>query len=292
MSNSVVSYLLKSFFSILICILLLPCSQPMPAVQATPLIEIARSGEVPPDRNTSAEFGELFAGWSGKEKAINAGGVSEGDPGNSESGPGNSVAEKIVYLTFDDGPDPDWTPLVLDILLRHNARATFYVVGRSVKTYPEVILQLAQAGQMIANHSYNHVSLSKLSWQEFYYELKNTENAVREILAPYVDLEQQIGLCIRPPYGDVNGNVWTYAYRLQYDVSMWSLDTLDWKGLKAEEIVETVMDKVKPGAIILMHDGGTDRTETVKALSLILHELTIQGYHFPALCTATGQVSQ
>ena len=289
MSYSAVSYLLKTFLSVLICILLLlTCSQQINAVKATSLMEIASSGEVPPDRNIIAEFGRLFAGWSGKEQAVNAGG--EGDPGNSESNPGNSGEEKFVYLTFDDGPDPDWTPLVLDILVRHNAKATFFVVGRSVKTYPEVILQMAQTGQMIANHSYNHVRLSELSWQGFYYELKDTENAVREILAPYPDLEQQIGLCIRPPYGDVNGNVWTYAYRLQYDVSMWSLDTLDWTGLKAEEIVKTVMDKVKPGAIILMHVGGKDRSETVKALGLILHELRIQGYHFPALCTATGQV--
>jgi len=292
MSNSVVSYLLKLFFSVLICILLLICSQPITSVQATPPMEIASSGEVPPDRNIVAEFGKLFADWSGKEKAVNAVGAGEMNPGNGESNPGNSVEEKFVYLTFDDGPDPDWTPLVLDMLVRHNAQAAFFVVGRSVKTYPEVILQMAQAGQMIANHSYNHVSLSELSWQGFYYELKDTENAVREILTPYPDLEQQVGLCIRPPYGDVNGNVWTYAYRLQYDVSMWSLDTLDWTGLKAEAIVKAVMDKVKPGAIILMHDGGKDRSETVKALGLILHELTIQGYHFPALCTATGQVSQ
>jgi len=290
MSNSVVSYLLKTFFGVLICTLLLTCSQPIPAVQATRLMEIASFGEVLPARNIVAEFEKLFAGWSGKAQVVNAGG--EGDPSNGESSSGNSGEERFVYLTFDDGPDPDWTLLILDLLVRHNAQATFFVIGRNVKTYPDVTLQTAQAGQMIANHSYNHVSLSELTWQGFYYELKDTEDAVREILAPYPDLDQQIGLCIRPPYGDVNGNVWTYAYRLQYDVSMWSLDTLDWTGLKAGAIVEIVMDKVKPGAIILMHDGGIDRSETVKALGLILHELRIQGYHFPALCTASGQVNQ
>ncbi|MCJ7695066.1 MAG: polysaccharide deacetylase family protein [Anaerolineaceae bacterium] len=229
-----------------------------------------------------SEFETYFSAWVSAPD-------SDSQLIDDPSVPGKLETPKYVYLTFDDGPDPKWTPQILTTLTRHNAKATFFVIGSSARTYPDVILQQAQAGQMLANHSFNHVKLPPLSYSDFTREVKNTEIALRDALQAYPELDQQVALCLRPPYGEVSPNVWTFAYRLLYDVSMWSLDTNDWMGISAEKIRDRVLQNVKPGSVILMHDGGKERSETVRALGLVLHELTLRGWEFRPLCTSEGQ---
>jgi peptidoglycan/xylan/chitin deacetylase (PgdA/CDA1 family) len=221
------------------------------------------------------QFDQLFAAWTDETYIIE---------------PGGNANNKVVYLTFDDGPDPQWTPLVLEQLARHHAKATFFVIGRSARSEPQTILSVAEAGQMIGNHGYNHISLADLGWTDFYLELGDTNQAIRDALADKPELLTQVAECMRPPYGEVTPDVYAFAYRMHYDVSFWSLDTMDWSGISAKEILDTVLQGVKPGSIILMHDGPKDRGETAKGLGLVLHELTLRGYSFPSLCTADGQV--
>lgn len=201
----------------------------------------------------------------------------------------NLDPDKIVYLTFDDGPDPVWTPQVLALLNRYHATGTFYMLGKNANTYPEVVLQVAENGHFLANHSYNHFDLTTVGWDFFYLEVHDTEQALRDALADRPDLANQVALCLRPPYGQANDAIYASARNMGYAISMWSLDTKDWASDDSDDVLRAVLEKVEPNKVILMHDGGENRTITINALALILHELTLQGYHFPAYCTAEGQ---
>ena len=273
----------KILLVVLISFAMLASVTPLAQIRAATPPQVEGADEKPPQSSRLARYERLFAAWTSLTEA-----ASQDDENANALPP--LEKDKVVYLTFDDGPDPNWTPKVLEMLVRHGAQATFFVIGKSAKSNPDIILQMAQAGQMIGNHSYNHVALSLFGWSDFYLEIHDTDVAVREALAGQPGLEAQVASCIRPPYGEVNGNIWTHAYRMSYDVSMWSVDTMDWSGVAAETMLAHVLEKVKPGSIILMHDGGKERAETVKGLGLVLHELTLQGYAFPPLCTTEGQV--
>jgi len=248
--------------------------------QASPSTKYASPAEEKPQGGRVSEFESLFASWSS----------STGNKSLDNLQPEvHSNNPNYIYLTFDDGPDPKWTPQIVSLLERHKAVGTFFVIGRNAVTYPELLLQEAQAGQMIANHSFNHVDLTKYDYGNFFLEVKDTENAVREALSAHPELSQNVVPCLRPPYGLTNENTWTYAYRIPYDVSMWTLDTNDYQSIPAESILEHVLSNAKPGSVVLMHDGGQDRSETVEALGLILHEMTLLGWEFRPMCTADGQ---
>ena len=254
--------------------------QPVDAAPIPAVIE-PELREIQPQKGKVGEFGNIFAGWSGPAVSYLAS-VRPNQPAQGEN-------PNYVYLTFDDGPDPKWTPQIVSLLSKHNAIGTFFVIGRNAATFPELLLLEAQAGQMIANHGYNHISLPSLDYSNFSLEVNNTESVVRDALKAYPELSSQVVPCLRPPYGDLSPNVWTFAYRLPYDISMWTLDTNDWTGISAENMRYNVISAVKPGSVILMHDGGNDRTETIEALGLILHELTLKGWEFRPLCTSEGQ---
>ncbi|MEA4958546.1 MAG: polysaccharide deacetylase family protein [Anaerolineaceae bacterium] len=194
-----------------------------------------------------------------------------------------------VFLTFDDGPDPKWTPQVLDLLTRYGAVATFYMIGRNATSFPELVLDLAEHGQYLGNHTYNHADLAKLGYSGFYAEVIDTTEAIEQALNGHPELLGQVTPCLRPPYGSVGGEVNNYAYRMGYAVSMWQLDTSDWASPDPAEILDNVVQNVAPNKVILMHDGGEYRTNTIEALGLVLHELTLEGYQFLPLCTAQGQ---
>ena len=194
-----------------------------------------------------------------------------------------------IYLTFDDGPDPKWTPQVLSLLDQYHAKATFYMIGRNAYSFPELVLQLAENGQFLGNHSFNHADLSTLSYGSFYAEVADTTDTIRTALAGHAELAGQVTPCLRPPYGAVGGSFYDYTFRMNYAVSMWQIDTLDWAGTEPEEILSSVVDNLQPFKVVLMHDGGEKRANTIAGLHLVLHELTMRGYQFLPYCTANGQ---
>ncbi len=186
-------------------------------------------------------------------------------------GPG---AGKAVYLTFDDGPHFRYTPQILEVLAEYDAKATFFVVGRSAQNQGELIKKMYDAGHAIGNHSWNHSKLGSADWDTFEKEVEGTE----QVLGGYGSH------CLRPPYGDVGPNLLANADTAGYSLIYWTVDPLDWLNQNPETIASRVLTKVQPGSIVLLHDGGDNRTGTIEALGTILATLSAEGYTFPALC--------
>ncbi len=182
--------------------------------------------------------------------------------------------EKVVYLTFDDGPTPPYTREMVELLARYDARVTFFVLGQNVERFPELIEGAYQAGHALGNHTFNHVSLAGISREDFLDQVERTAQL----------LGASASLCLRPPYGATDAFTRAYAAELGYALILWNIDTLDWKRPAAGAIVRSIVDQVYPEAIVLMHDGGGDREESVAALERVLQELSERGYTFLAIC--------
>lgn len=181
--------------------------------------------------------------------------------------------EKVIAFTFDDGPHPTYTTQILDLLAQYNAKATFFVIGESAEKLPELILRIGQEGHEIANHTYTHPY--KITPEKLEEELKKTNEIIHDITGTYP-------LYYRPVGGTYNDRIINTAVENGYRVVMWSWhqDTEDWKSPGVEKIVSKVLSGAKPGDIVLFHDAGGDRSQTVKALKKILPELEKQGYEF------------
>lgn len=190
------------------------------------------------------------------------------------SGAGDGTPTGTIFLTFDDGPYAPWTQQMLDVLADYHAHATFFMVGRQAAADPEMVEKVHAGGHGLGNHGYNHANLTGVSQQFFNAEVGDTGEALGE----------GNSMCLRPPYGAIDYNVVDYAEQLGYSVVKWNMDPQDWNGHAADEIAAHVIDNVFDGAIVVMHDGGGDRDQTVKAVRTILKTLTAQGWQFKALC--------
>ncbi|WP_020387113.1 polysaccharide deacetylase family protein [Kribbella catacumbae] len=174
---------------------------------------------------------------------------------------------KVIYLTFDDGPQPIFTPKVLAVLARHRAKATFFVLGREAAKYPELVETTRAQGHTIGNHTWDHPLLTHL-----------TPQRIRQEIFSGVKSK-----CFRPPYRDTNATVAAVAAANHQREVLWDVDTLDWEKPGAAKIERAILRGAHPGAVILMHDGGGSRPQTVAALDRALTQLTAQGYSFRAL---------
>ena len=186
----------------------------------------------------------------------------------------------VVYLTFDDGPHPTWTPRVLDVLDVYSARATFFVLGQSAARYPAIVERLVAEGHEAENHTYDHVWLDRAPRDLFISQVKAADDALHAAAGERVDPIA----CLRPPYAAMNEHTRDLAAELGKSIVLWSVDTQDWRRPGAEQIASHVMTNVRPGSIVLMHDGGGDRSQTVEALATVLEGLTGRGYEFDVLC--------
>ncbi|TWD75006.1 peptidoglycan/xylan/chitin deacetylase (PgdA/CDA1 family) [Kribbella amoyensis] len=184
---------------------------------------------------------------------------------------------KPVYLTFDDGPEPKYTPQILAILRTFEAKATFFEVGRNVEKHPDLTKRIHADGHSVQNHTWTHADLRLLSWPKFEEQVSDTDRAIQAQTAV-------TPRCVRPPYGAVNKLVQTRATGLGKKLTLWDVDSRDWTRPGAAAITKRVLAGVKPGTVILFHDGGGDRTQTIAALPTILKTLRARGYSFVAVC--------
>ncbi|MFZ1025844.1 MAG: polysaccharide deacetylase family protein [Limnoraphis robusta] len=179
--------------------------------------------------------------------------------------------QKVIALTFDDGPWPTTTEQILDILKENNVKATFFWVGQALNNHKEIGKKVAADGHVIANHTWNH-RYHKHSQAEAAKEIDRTADLIEELVGVKTPI-------FRPPGGVEDNGLVDYVLRRDYVNIMWSSDSRDWRS-SASEIKRNVLNSVKPGRIILLHDGGGNRAETVKVLPEIITEIKQQGYQF------------
>jgi polysaccharide deacetylase family sporulation protein PdaB len=181
--------------------------------------------------------------------------------------------QKIVALTFDDGPDPDNTALILDLLKQYNAKATFFAIGEKVSRNPELARREAEEGHELANHTYHHLFLNNRSFGKLEKEIVETERVIREATGQKPTL-------FRPPGGIYNDRLIALARQHGYVVVLWSWqqDTRDWSRPGVGKIVSRVLDHLENGNIILLHEYVEGGSQTVEALKTILPELNKRGY--------------
>ena len=180
--------------------------------------------------------------------------------------------KKVIALTFDDGPWPNTTAKVLDILKKNRIKSTFFVVGQNVKNYPDLTKQIVADGHIIANHTWHHW-YHQMDAQAAAYEVANTGDIIYQTTGVRTSL-------FRPPGGIMNNGVAAYAKNNKYAVIMWSADSMDYSRPAVPRLMNNIFREAKPGGIVLMHDGGGDRSHTVKALPEIISRFRKQGYEF------------
>ncbi|WSV42564.1 polysaccharide deacetylase family protein [Streptomyces sp. NBC_01077] len=185
---------------------------------------------------------------------------------------GMSGVGRSMVLSFDDGPDPRYTPGILETLRRYDCRAMFFVCGEMAVENPDLLREMAADGHVVGNHSWSHPLIPKLRPSRIRDELGSTSEVVERTLgtAP---------LWYRAPYGAWNRHSFEIGAELGMEPLAWTVDTLDWTEPGAGTIVRRVLDGAAPGAVILSHDAGGDRAQSVTALRRYLPELLDAGYH-------------
>ena len=180
----------------------------------------------------------------------------------------------VVYPTFDDGPHPVYTPQVLDVLARHDARATFFVLGSLAEAHPDIIQRIAAEGHTIANHTWNHEDLAGLPRATFDEIVSRTQSVLDDLVTP----------CLRPPYASIDAFTEEWATSHGLSLMMWTVDPGDWRRPPAAEIANHIVQRAKAGAVVLLHDGGGNRSRTVRGLDMALQRLSGRGLRFEPVC--------
>ena len=185
------------------------------------------------------------------------------DPSISEE----TSPKKKVALTFDDGPNPETTRKILNTLEKYNAKATFFMIGSRVASYPEIVKDMKEAGHELGNHTWNHIDLTKSSTKEIASEINNTSNAIELASGKKPTV-------FRPPYGAVNDSLRSQS---TMPVVLWDVDTLDWKHRDSAHLLAHVKENVKDGSTVLMHD---IHASTANGLDAVLAYLQEEGFSF------------
>ncbi|MEH2390651.1 MAG: polysaccharide deacetylase family protein [Nostoc sp.] len=180
--------------------------------------------------------------------------------------------QKVIALTFDDGPWPESTAQVLDILKQNQIKGTFFLIGQNVKNNPGLVKREIAEGHVIGNHTWHH-------WYQFFnpqaaaYEINHTADLIYQVTGIKTNL-------FRPPGGIMHNGVAAYARNSKYAIILWSSDSVDYSRPAVPKLINNVFRKAKPGGIVLMHDGGGNRSKTVQALPEIIANFRKQGYSF------------
>ena len=190
------------------------------------------------------------------------------------SGPYNKAE---IALTFDDGPDPVFTPGILDRLKKYGVKATFFLLGTNIEKFPEMAKRVSEEGHVIGNHTYNHPKLTQISDEAYQYQIHKAD----EIIQNFLGYKPKF---FRPTYGAITENQVQWATKQGMMVAQWSIDTLDWKGTSAALITQTVITDALPGSIILQHNApNVPLHGSVDALDEMIPELQKQGVRFVTL---------
>lgn len=179
---------------------------------------------------------------------------------------------RTMVLTFDDGPDPRYTPDILDILAEYDVRAMFFVCGEMAVDNKELLARMSEEGHAVGNHTWSHPLLTRLSRGRIRSEMERTCDVIEEA---YGERPQWF----RAPYGAWNRAAFQLGAELGMEPLAWTVDTLDWTAPGTRTIVGRVENGAAPGGVVLSHDAGGDRSQSVRALRDYLPQLLDSGYH-------------
>ena len=182
-----------------------------------------------------------------------------------------NTKEKIVALTVDDGPDPRFTPKILDILKENNVHASFFVVGSQLEKYPDIGKRLLEEGNEVGNHTYSHPELPSGDTNQIINEIVQGAEVIQKVL----DIKTKY---FRAPKGLFNNDVLRVANEQGEMVILWSITLEHHASPTPHDMAMRIIDKITPGGIILMHDGRLDRTRSIEALPILIKGLQEKGY--------------
>jgi len=218
-------------------------------------------------------------------------GVSQGGPVIDLTGDRTRtfvMPPKTIALTFDDGPDPSWTPQVLDVLRRHHVPATFFVVGAHVVAHPDLVRAIRATGSELGLHTFTHPDLGNVSATRVDHEIGATQLAIAGATG-------ELSYLVRPPYSSEASAVDNAHYDVMrrlagqgYVTTLVDLDSEDWQRPGVDEIAANITPPDGRGAVVLLHDAGGDRSQTVAALDRTIPQLLAQGYVFTTVSAGSG----
>jgi peptidoglycan/xylan/chitin deacetylase (PgdA/CDA1 family) len=185
---------------------------------------------------------------------------------------------KKLALTYDDGPNDPYSLQLMEVLAKHDVRATFFAIGRYVQQKPQIVRDLVKAGHVVGNHTYTHPQLMFESENQIRSQLSKCQNMLSDVIGAPPNL-------FRPPYGGRRPAVMRIAREMGLEPVMWSVTSYDWKPTTPEQIEQHVKRQLRGGDVILLHDGGhvemgADRSHTVKVTDRLIQKYKAEGYEF------------
>lgn len=188
---------------------------------------------------------------------------------------------KQIALTFDDGPNDPHTLHLLDVLVKHNVRATFFMIGRYVRQRPDIAAEVARRGHTVGNHTFTHPFLAIQSERGIREEITECTKALTDAVGEHSKL-------FRPPWGARRPAVFRIVRELGLQPAMWNVTGFDWNAPPAEYIEHKVRRRIRGGSVVLLHDGGhtalgADRSNTVKAVDTLVGRYKAEGYEFVSI---------
>jgi len=184
--------------------------------------------------------------------------------------------ERTLYLTFDDGPHPEFTPAILDLLDKYNVKSMFFLVGSKVEEYPEIAREILNRGHAVGNHGYFHKSLLFKSLNFIEEEIRKTDDAVMGAVGSRP-------VFFRPPYGRFDLRFGKIMKKTGHSLVLWSLLSYDFSGISSESIFKIVRKNVVHGSVIVLHDGLVTSRITIETIPMIVQYLLNEGYTFSVL---------
>ena len=194
---------------------------------------------------------------------------------------GLPYGSKQIALTFDDGPNDPHTFNLLDVLAKHNVRATFFLIGRYVRHRPDIAGEIAKQGHAIGNHTFSHPFLTFHGGAGIRKEIQQCSDAISDAVGDHSNL-------FRPPWGARRPAVFRIVRQLGLEPIMWNITGYDWNAPSAGYIYEKISPKIRGGDVVLLHDGGhkafgTDRSRTIEAVDRLITKHRSEGRHFVPL---------
>jgi len=191
---------------------------------------------------------------------------------------GASRRSRQLALTYDDGPNEAHTQRLLEVLARHNVRATFFLIGRYVRHSPQIVREISQAGHVVGNHTFSHPLLIFKSAAEIRREIGDCRSAIEDAVGAHSNL-------FRPPFGGRRPAVLRIARELGLEPVMWNVTGYDWNAPPTAEIERKISRRIRGGDVVLLHDGGhkqmgADRSQTILATDALVARYKDEGYEF------------